>query len=126
MNQPSKTYVREFGISMLAYTILLPISLQLVRQYPASSWRFVFALLPVVALLFALLAFLRFFGHLDELQQRIQMHAFAFASGMTAFLTFVYGLLENVGLPHISYVFILPLIIALWGFGNVYANWRYR
>ena len=49
--------------------------------------------------------------------------AFAFAA--TALLTFTYGLLENVDFPRISLTWILPLMVALWGLGQVLARRRY-
>ena len=41
-------------------------------------------------------------------------------------LTFAYGFLENAGLPKLSYVYVLPLMITLWGIGGAIATRRYR
>ncbi|MBX3001045.1 MAG: hypothetical protein KF893_21160, partial [Caldilineaceae bacterium] len=67
MNKAAKTYTIEFVLSMSAYVILLFGSIWLLKQMPESPWRFVLAILPVLPLLFALGAFLRFLGRLDEL-----------------------------------------------------------
>ena len=61
---------------------------------------------------------MRFFSYMDELQRRIQLEAFAFGFGATGFVTFSYGLLTYVGFPVISWVWIFPLMVALWGIGQ--------
>jgi hypothetical protein len=47
------------------------------------------------------------------------------AFGGTALLTFSYGFLENVGFPHFSWIWVLPLMVALWGLGGALASLRY-
>jgi hypothetical protein len=74
---------------------------------------------------FALLAFIRALGRMDELQRRIQLDAVGFGFGATAIITFTYGLLELVGFPPISFIWVLPLMAALWGVGAVFAARRY-
>jgi hypothetical protein len=63
---------------------------------------------------------------MDELQRRIQLEALALASDGTALLTFSYGFLENVGFPHLSLFWVLPLMCALWGLGAGVAGRKYR
>jgi hypothetical protein len=41
-------------------------------------------------------------------------------------LTFAYGFLENAGFPQLSYVFVFPLMIFLWGVGGIIATRRYQ
>lgn len=69
---------------------------------------------------------MRYFSRMDELQRRIQLEAFAFSFGVTGIVTFSYGLLVNVGFPPISWVWIFPLMIALWGIGAGVATRRYQ
>jgi hypothetical protein len=71
-------------------------------------------------------AFMRYFSRMDELQRRIQLEAFAFGFGVTGIVTFSYGLLVYVGFPPISWVWIFPLMIALWGIGAGVATRRYQ
>jgi len=86
----------------------------------------VVAALPVLPTCLALLVFVRYLGRMDELQRRIQLDAIAFAAGATAILTFTWGLLENAGFPHLSLIWVLPLLVALWGLATAVASWRYR
>jgi hypothetical protein len=121
----TKRYVIEFGGAMLAYVVVLVVALSLIEANPQSPWRIPLAVAPVVPVGFALLAFIRALGRMDELQRRIQLDAVGFGFGATAIITFTYGLLELVGFPPISFIWVLPLMAALWGVGAVFAARRY-
>ena len=128
MNQSaSKTFPREFLTAMAAYVVVLIVSITLINASPSSAWwRIPLALAPIIPILFALMAFMRFFSSMDELQRRIQLESFAFSFGVTGIVTFSYGLLTDVGFPVISWTWIFPLMIALWGIGQGVATRRYR
>jgi hypothetical protein len=126
VTKAAKAYVIEFGASMLAYSIVLPLSLTYITHHPDSPARYVIALAPVVPMLFALAALLRFLGRVDEMQRRIQLDAFAVAAGATGLCTFAYAMLENVGAPRIGFEWILPFIIVVWGLTGAVATWRYN
>lgn len=116
----------EFGLAMLAYLMILVGSVTVLQSNPNASWRYVVAVLPVVPAALVLSIFVRALTHLDEMQKRIQMQAFGFSLGATALLTFGYGFLEGVGLPHLSWTFVLPLMAILWGVGTAIFTLRYR
>ncbi|HET8629938.1 MAG TPA: hypothetical protein VFL91_21165 [Thermomicrobiales bacterium] len=126
MNETARTYVKELGAAMVGYAVVLVLSLNVIAGHPNAAWRFPVALLPVIPLCFALVAFLRFFRRMDELQRKIHFEALAFAFPVTIFLTVGYGFLESVGAPHLPTVLVGPLMIALWGVGAGLASWRYR
>ena len=98
----------------------------LLNAYPHAPWRVLVALAPVIPMIFGLLAFVRFFSKMDELQRRIQLEAFAFAFGGTAIVSFTYGFLENAGFPALSWIWVFPLMMALWGIGAGIASRRYQ
>ena len=116
----------EFGLAMLAYLMILVGSVTVLQSNPNASWRYVVAVLPVVPAALVLSIFVRALTHLDEMQKRIQMQAFGFSLGATALLTFGYGFLEGVGLPHLSWTFVLPLMAILWGVGTAIFTLKYR
>jgi hypothetical protein len=126
MNTITRRYVLEFGASMAAYAVILVISVLLVESHPHAAWRIPVALAPVVPAGFALVAFLRYLHDADEMLQRVQLEAIGFSFGATGMLTFAYGFLQNVGFPPLSWIYILPLMIALWGIGSAVASKRYR
>jgi len=116
----------EFGLAMLAYLMILVGSVTVLQANPGASWRYIVAVLPVFPAALVLSIFVRALARLDELQKRIQMLAFGFSLGATALLTFAYGFLEGVGLPHLSWTFVLPLMAILWGVGTGIFTLRYR
>lgn len=122
-----KFYVKEFSLAMGAYVVVLLVSVTLINISPNGAWwRIPLALTPIVPALFALGAYMRFFSRIDELQRRIQSEALAFGFASAGILTFSYGLLENVGLPRLSWVLVFPLMIAMWGIGAGIAARRYK
>ena len=122
-----RLYLKEFSLAMAAYVVVLLVAVTLINISPSSAWwRIPLALSPVVPVIFAMIAYMRFVSQLDELQRRIQFEALAFGFGSSGILTFSYGFLENVGFPHISWTFVFPLMIAFWGICAAIASWRYR
>ena len=118
-------YVIEFGGAMLAYVVLLPLSIFAYRAVDQDALRAMVAVVPVVPTLLGLAAIMRAVRRMDELERRIHFEAVTFAFAATALLTFTYGLLENVDFPRISLTWILPLMVALWGLGQALARRRY-
>ena len=122
-----RLYLKGFSLAIAVYMVVLLIAITLIDISPSSAWwRIPLALSPVVPIVFAMFAYMRFVSHIDELQRRIQFGALAFGFGISGILTFSYGFLEDVGFPHLSWTFVFPLMIAFWGIGVVIASWRYR
>ena len=127
MSQQSaaRAYTRELGIAMAAYVIVVLVSIKLVGGLDQPMKTLV-ALTPLLPAGFALVAYLRFLNRMDELGRRIQLEALAFGFGAAGLLTFAYGFLENAGFPQLSYIWVFPLMISLWGIGGAVASYRYR
>lgn len=115
-----------FGLAMLAYLMVLVGSVTVLEANRDAPWRYYVAVLPVLPAALVILLFVRALLHLDELQKRIQTQAFGFSLGVTALVTFTYGFLEGVGLPHLNWTYVLPLMAVFWGLGAAYFTWRYR
>ena len=124
--KPIRTYVRTFGIAMILYAAMLTGAVLLLPYVGGSPWRYLLVLLPVVPVVFGLRAMLRFVEQMDELQRRIQLAGLAFACALVAMLTFAYGFLELAGFPRLSWIWILPLTLMLWGLGTALASRRYQ
>lgn len=120
-----RAYAREFAIAMAAYVAAVIVTVKLSSDIDPVV-RAPFVLIPLIPSAFALRAYLRFLGRMDELGRRIQLEALAFGFGAAGMLTFAYGFLENAGFPRLSYVFVFPLMIALWGIGGAIATRRYQ
>jgi hypothetical protein len=111
---------------MILYAVLLIGAVLVLPKLETSPWRFVVVVLPVVPVLYGMRALIRYLGQLDELGQRIQLQGIAFAAGMVAILTFTYGFLELAGLPPVSLIWVLPLMVMLWGIGTALASRKYE
>ena len=123
----SKTYSREFHTAMIAYAVLFLVSVFLIKHgSPSAWWRIPLALTPMIPIIFAVRAFLRFFHRIDELQKRIQLEALALSFGVTCVVAFSYGLLEYAGFPLVSWSWIPPFMMALWSFGVCITSRRYQ
>jgi len=98
------------------------------RGYPhGSGTRIALALAQGIATAVCIFVPVWSLRSLDELQQRIQLEALAFAFCGTGVLGAGYGFLQNAGLPPIDWGAILwPAMVGLWAAGLAVANWRYR
>ena len=121
----ARTYTRELGLAMAAYVIVVLISIRVVGGLDQPIKTLV-ALTPLIPAALALSAYLRFLARMDELGRRVQLEALAFGFGAAGMLTFAYGFLENAGFPQLSYIWVFPTMIALWGIGGAIAAYRYR
>ena len=121
----SKTFVFEFLGAMIAYAVVVLISVSLLNHGPSEAWwRIPLALTPIIPIFFALRAFLRYFHRIDELQQRIQLEALAVSFGVTCIVTFGYGLLEDAGFPALNWTWVPTFMMVSWGIGSAIAALR--
>ena len=109
-----RRFFREFMAAILAYVGLVFLADFVVDANPDSDWRYGVALLPMVPAAFVVAVSLRYFRCMDELQQRVLLEALAFAFSGTALLTFGYGFLERVGLPHLNWGWVWAVMGGLW------------
>ena len=121
----SRAYARELFAAMAAYIVAVLVTVKLTPDVDPVL-RVPFVLIPLIPSAFALRAYLRYLGRMDELGRRIQLEALAIGFGAAGILTFAYGFLENAGFPQLSYVFVFPLMIFLWGIGGAVASRRYQ
>ena len=121
----ARSYTREFSLAMAAYVVVVLVSIKLVGAVDQPLKTLV-ALTPLVPATFALIAYMRFLSRMDELGRRIQLEALAFGFGTAGMITFAYGFLENAGFPQLSYIWVFPAMIFLWGIGGAIASYRYR
>lgn len=99
------------------------------RQFERGSPpRILIALLQGAATAVAVILPVRSIRVLDELQQRIQLEALAFAFAGTGTLTTAYGFLVSAGVPMRpwNWALVWPLMAVLWAVGVVWASKRYQ
>jgi hypothetical protein len=126
-NKVHRTYMRRFVIAMSIYIILLLGVSTLVGYLPAGQWNILLSILPAIPLVYALWAYGHFLNGIDELQRLIHTRSIALAAGMVGIGTFTYGLLQSFAdFPAINLVWVLPLLIAIWGTGLSYYGRQYN
>ena len=132
MNTPNPTaaagrrYAFEFSISMVAYAVILIISIKAIEHGLPPALKLVFALLPLIPIAFVFTAIVRYMSSIDELQRRIQIESLSLAAGITALLAITYGFLETVGLPHLSAWYSYAAVMVAWLIAQPFVARRYR
>ena len=126
MDANTKRYLKEFLSSMAGYTVLVPVSIRLVKGHEHTALGYAIAFLPIIPSALAVWAFMRMFRGLDELQRRIQLEAVAFSFLATCLITLTWAFQQNAGLPRFDVSWVAPLLILLWGLGLGIAKRRYE
>ncbi|RON15887.1 hypothetical protein [Pseudomonas frederiksbergensis] len=123
-----KRYYYELGTALVLYSIALIASQILLQRLEQAdiSLRAAIALTPVIPASLMCWAIVRNFRRLDEMHLRIQFEALGFAFAASALLTFSYGFLENVGAPHIPWLWVWPVMGLMWIIGLRIARRRYQ
>jgi len=128
MKSAVRTYNIQFGFVMAAYIVILFGSVHILSNYEFGSFlRAVIALLPVIPTLFGLKVIFIFYNAIDEFQKRIISEAMIASALITGFASFSYGFLEGaLELPAIPMIWVLPVMIGLYGIFTAILKWRYR
>ena len=114
-----------FVAATLAYVGLGYLSDFVLEANPGANWGYAVALLPAVPVAICVVALEPYYNRLlDELQQRIQLEAIAFAFLGTLVITFAYGFLELSGLPGIGWKWAWVLMVVLWLMGDWFVRRR--
>ena len=116
----------NFGLSLLAYFMVLVGAITVVQANPTATWRYYIAALPLAPAVVAIVIFMRALMRLNDAQARVQLRALGLAVGATALFTFGYGFFEGAGLPEVSSGYVLPMMAILWAAATAFFTWRYR
>lgn len=127
VKEVNKRYTKELVGSIVAYAVVLVGVLWLVNgPFESSYLRYLLVILPMVPVLFTVRAMIRYLNDTDELERELQLKSLAISLAGTAFITFTYGFLEQVGLPKISMFVVWPIIATLWVGARFYLNRQYQ
>ena len=126
MDNARKQYQLQLGLALVVYALLLAVSLPLTQAYSDSPWRYPLAVIPMLPFFYGIRAYVLYLRRVDELERRIAVESLAIAFGGAASITFGYGFLENVGLPHVNWMFVWPVMAGLWIIGGMITRRRYQ
>ena len=126
-NSAKSRYLIELLGVLLLYGALLTFSLHALGAHEATwALRVPVALLPAIGAALLLVPITRYVRRVDEFERRVQFEAIAFAFAATAVTTFTYGFLENVGFPHLNWMWVWPVMSGFWIVARPIAVRRYR
>lgn len=125
-----KRHTREMLIIASVYVVLIAISVSLLKQVEGTALRACVALLPVPAIAMMLRAMIRYIRDVDEMQQRIELQAISFATGLVSLVYFSGGLLQTahvLDIPaSVAMIWVFPLVCLTYGLAKVVVARRYR
>ncbi|MFL6587848.1 MAG: hypothetical protein ACJ8GV_13320 [Luteimonas sp.] len=125
-----RRYTRDVLIGMGAYTVLLFVSLLLLRSVEAPALRALIALMPVAPIALVLRAMVHFVRGVDELQQRIEFEAVCIAAALVAFAYMTAGFLQAAHVIDVpasaAMLWVFPLLCGTYGIAKAIIARRYR
>jgi hypothetical protein len=127
MRPHQKLYLIEVAPALVLY-VLAVLVLPLAQPHATAAWqRIALALVPLLAIVWVIVALWRRLLRKDELEQRIELIAIAIASSIVGIASLAWGMLELDGLaPPISLFYVLPALVGTYGAIKCVAWWRYR
>jgi len=126
MKQAVRWYLLAMGLPLAAYVVVLVGSIKILQNFELGALKYLLVLTPMLPLVLVITAVLRALRRADELQRQIHLEALAIAFAASAFVTFAYGFLEGAGLPHLSWIWVWPVMGTFWIIGGQIARLRYR
>ncbi|MCU4413102.1 hypothetical protein KTH71_03430 [Acinetobacter sp. WU_MDCI_Axc73] len=118
--------VLELVLAITFYVVILIISLKSLTHIENQSLKVLVSLLPVLPVILVIWVIIRQFIRFDELQRKIQLQALAISFLGTAFLTFSYGFLENIGFPKLTMFIVWPIMGTFWSMSTIIGSWYYN
>ena len=110
-----RAYLRELGLAMGVYVVLLVSAIKFGRPMPDGVLRTAILVTPMIGFGMAIWAIARHLGRVDEYMRQNLLETFAIGAAITAAITFSYGFLETAGFPRLSMFAVWPVMGASWG-----------
>ena len=112
-------YSIRFTVGAVLYSVGVLVGLRWARSMEGDPWRFALALLPMVGVLILV-------READEMQARKVMEALVISTAGTVITSIAYSLLEEVGAPRVSLIWVGGAWALFFGVGMLWSTWRYR
>ncbi len=111
----TRAYLRELGLAMVVYVVLLVGAMKVGRPMPEGALRTAVLVLPMIGFGMAIWAIARHLRRIDEYVRQTLLETFAIGAAITAAVTFSYGFLETAGFPRLSMFAVWPIMGGSWG-----------
>ncbi|MGE7137324.1 hypothetical protein ACQKIE_06800 [Luteibacter sp. NPDC031894] len=131
MRAVHKRYLRELFPAMVAYVLLLFLSVSWLRTLQGDLARTLVTLLPVLPIAYVIRAMVRVIRDQDEFERRIDLEAIAIAGAIGGFGFFTYGMLLNAKvIPATTAesvaIWVLPVLLGCFGVVKCAVRLYYR
>lgn len=110
-----RAYLRELGLSMLVYVVLLVGAIKFGRPMTEGALRTVVLLTPMIGFVLMIWAIARHVARIDEYMRQTMLETLAVAFAISAAVTFSYGFLESAGYPKLSMFSVWAVMGSSWG-----------
>jgi hypothetical protein len=126
--QAARRYSRDMIVASLIYSVFVFAGASAIRNLDLPQWAVIcIALAPLLPAMLMLRAYAVFVAAVDEFQRRMQSEAITIAAGVVGFGSFAYGFLEEwAGFPHLPLIWVLPVLIGVWGVALCVIRLRYK
>jgi hypothetical protein len=125
-----RRYLREFVPAMVGYVVLLVLSLTLLKWLTDPALRALAALLPVLPMVLAVRAIMRYIRDADELQRQIELEAVSMATALVSLLYMAGGFLQLAKVIDIpsgeAMIWVFPLVCVVYGLAKIAVMRRFR
>lgn len=126
-SRSNRAYGVRFALATVVYSVLILVALPLARSQPEGSVaRYALACLPVLGVALGVWALWRYIREADEFQSRRLLEALAVSVAGTLVVAFCVGMVDSVGGPELSWVWVLPVWAVSFGAGAAWTSWKYR
>ena len=119
-------YSIRFSVGAILYSVGVLVGLRWARSMEDDPLRFALALLPMVGVLICAWAMVRLAWEADEMPARKVMEALVVSAAGTVITSIAYSLLEEVGAPRVSLIWVSAVWAFFFGIGMLWSTWRYR
>jgi hypothetical protein len=124
-----RRYLREFVPPMVAYLVLVILSMWLLHRVEAPALRALVALMPVPPIALAMRAIMRYIRDADELQRRIELEALSISTALVSLGYLTAGFLPKarvIDVPSsVAMIWVFPLVCLSYGVAKVVLGRRY-
>jgi len=112
-----RSFIKNFMLSMLIFLLFLAIqTVAFELNELLMTLKIVFALLPVLPLIWSFFIYRKYYLSMDEYLQKLTGESFVWITGIVGFITFSYGMLAmKIPMPEFNIALILPIIFGCHG-----------
>ena len=124
VSQAPRRYFIEFNVAMLLYAGAVVGRQFALHAVSAPALKTLILLSPIPPVLLAVLAVVRFYRRIDELQKRRLLESLAVSAGVTGVFAICWGFLTDVGAPPLSIGYAWGVMGLSWLITAAAFGWR--